>query len=85
MADFGLGIDVSCIVTRKGQKSGRRCPSDQENISLLPKRDGLSYAGVGTERSRAPELTLREPYDISVDLYRYNNTNHSQLTVYTYY
>ena len=70
VADFGLGRDVSSIVKRNEQYSGRRCPSDQEHISLLPKRDDLSYTGVGTERWRAPELTLREPYDISVDLYR---------------
>ncbi|XP_062518916.1 uncharacterized protein LOC134194033 [Corticium candelabrum] len=71
VADFGLGRDVSSIVTRNGQYSGRRCPSDQEHISLLPKRDGLSYTGVGTERWRAPELRLREPYDTSVDLYSF--------------
>ena len=70
VADFGLGRGLSIIVTRNGQYSGRRYPSDQEQTSLLLKRDGLSYAGVGTERWRTPELSLREPYDTSVDLYR---------------
>ena len=70
VADFGLGRDVTGNVTRNGQKMRRRRPSDQEYISLLPKRNGLSYAGVGTERWRAPELSLREPYDTAVDVYR---------------
>ncbi|XP_062518847.1 dual specificity protein kinase shkA-like [Corticium candelabrum] len=71
VADFGLGRDVTGNVTRNGQKMRRRRPSDQEYISLLPKRNGLSYAGVGTERWRAPELSLREPYDTAVDVYSF--------------
>ena len=72
VADFGLGRDVSCNTRRiDGRQIRHRYRSDQQRISLLPKREGLSYAGVGTARWRAPELTLREPYDTAVDVYRY--------------
>ena len=75
VADFGLGRDITGNVTRNGQQFRHRCPSDQERSSLLPKQNDLSYAGVGTDRWRAPELTLREPYDTPADVYRYYNTN----------
>ncbi|XP_062519182.1 probable serine/threonine-protein kinase drkC [Corticium candelabrum] len=72
VADFGLGRDVSCNTRRiDGRQIRHRYRSDQQRISLLPKREGLSYAGVGTARWRAPELTLREPYDTAVDVYSF--------------
>ena len=72
VADFGLGRTVNGYVNRndKQQSRSRNC-SNPQYIPLLPKRVGLSYAGVGTARWRAPELTLREPYDTAVDVFRY--------------
>ena len=71
VADFGLGRTVNVNIKRNDKKHIRRqnC-SNPQHISLLPKREGLSFAGVGTARWRAPELTLREPYDTAVDVYR---------------
>ena len=69
VADFGLGRDVNITRNDKPQFR-RRCGSDQLHISLLPKRDGLSFSGIGTARWAAPELTLRESYDTAVDVYR---------------
>ena len=79
VADFGLGRAVNVNTRRiNGQRIKWRYRSDPQHISLLPKRDGLSYAGVGTARWRAPELTLREPYDTAVDVYRYHSLNISK-------
>ena len=76
VADFGLGRTVSGKIRKhERQQTRRKNRSALQNISLLPKREGLSYAGVGTARWRAPELTLREPYDTAVDVYRYYDTN----------
>ncbi|XP_062519214.1 probable serine/threonine-protein kinase drkC [Corticium candelabrum] len=70
VADFGLGRDVNITRNDKPQFR-RRCGSDQLHISLLPKRDGLSFSGIGTARWAAPELTLRESYDTAVDVYSF--------------
>ncbi len=79
VADFGLGRAVNVNTRRiNGQRIKWRYRSDPQHISLLPKRDGLSYVGVGTARWRAPELTLREPYDTAVDVYRYHSLNISK-------
>ena len=75
VADFGLGRTVNSNIRKPARQQIRRNNrSEPQNISLLPKREGLSYAGVGTARWRAPELILREPYDTAVDVYRYYDT-----------
>ena len=72
VADFGLGRAVTGGVKQNYKQQIRRHNRlGPQYISLLPKREGLSFAGVGTARWRAPELTRREPYDIAVDVYRY--------------
>ena len=72
VADFGLGRAVTGNVKENYKQQIRRHNRlGPQHISLLPKREGLSFAGVGTARWRAPELNLREPYDIAVDVYRY--------------
>ncbi len=76
VADFGLGRTVNGKFRKHDRQQIRRKNRlDLQNISLLSKREGLSYAGVGTARWRAPELTLRGPYDTAVDVYRYYDTN----------
>ena len=68
VADFGLGRDVTRNVSQNDkQKIRHQDRSNSQQISLLPPQEGLSFAGVGTARWRAPELTLREPYDTAVD------------------
>ena len=69
VADFGLGRDVN-VTTNDRQQFRRRYRTDRLRVPLLPKRDGLSFSGIGTARWRAPELTLRESYDTAVDVYR---------------
>ena len=72
VADFGLGRNVNANVKQNNKQQNRRKDrSNPQNISLLPEREGLSFAGVGTARWRAPEFTLRQPYDTAVDVYRY--------------
>ncbi len=72
VADFGLGRDVTGNITRDDRKKIEcRQRSNSHHISLLSKRDSLSFSGVGTARWRAPEFALREPYNTSVDVYRY--------------
>ena len=71
VADFGLGRTVNGNVKQNDKQQIRRQNgSHPQHISLLPEREGLSFAGVGTARWRAPEFTLREPYGTAVDVYR---------------
>ena len=70
VAEFGLGRTVNGNGKRSDKQQIRQQDlSNPRQISLLPNR-GLSFAGVGTVRWRAPELTLRQPYDTAVDVYR---------------
>ncbi len=72
VADFGLGSTVIGNVKQNNKQQNRRKHrSNPQHISLLPEREDLSFAGVGTARWRAPEFTLRQPYDTAVDVYRY--------------
>ncbi|XP_062502538.1 probable serine/threonine-protein kinase drkC [Corticium candelabrum] len=75
VADFGLGRAVTNDLRRNDrQKIERQSSSDPGHIPLIPllsKRGNLSFAGVGTARWRAPELTLRRAYHTAVDVYSY--------------
>ncbi|XP_062519048.1 receptor tyrosine-protein kinase erbB-4-like isoform X2 [Corticium candelabrum] len=72
VADFGLGRTVNGNFKRNDkQRIRRQIGSNPQHISLLHKREGLSFAGVGTARWRAPEFTLREPYGTAVDVYSF--------------
>ena len=74
VADFGLGRAVVNDLSRKErQHMERENSTSSGHATLLPflsKRGNLSFAGVGTARWRAPELTLRRSYDTAVDVYR---------------
>ncbi len=74
VADFGLGRAVVNDLSRKErQHMERENSTSSGHATLLPflsKRGNLSFAGVGTARWRAPELTLRRAYDTAVDVYR---------------
>ena len=76
VADFGLGR-LFCDA-KKRRQSNRNDSSVSNNsetdLIMLETRD-LSEDGIGTVRWSAPELTRRESYNESIDIYRYSRTS----------
>ena len=75
VADFGLGKSLRS--TREHQQTDRYMPLNDNNSqtnSMYEMREDLSKDGIGTVRWRAPELSRRQSYDGSIDVYRYSET-----------
>ncbi len=73
VADFGLGKSLRS--TREHQHTDRYMPLIDNNSqidSMYGMSEHLSKDGIGTVRWRAPELSRRNAYDGSIDVYRYS-------------
>ena len=69
VADFGLGRPLHS--QNKRQHAERKTFKRSITQPLLEDREALSLDGIGTARWSAPELSRREKYDGSIDVYRY--------------
>jgi hypothetical protein len=72
VSDFGLG---RCFGSKSSQEPRQRKKCwlfKRKSVSrpLLDARQDLSLDGIGTVRWSAPELSRREKYDGSIDVYR---------------
>ena len=73
VADFGLGRLFKSEKTRQLPQRKKHWLFKKRSITepLLEAREELSLDGIGTARWSAPELSRREKYDGSIDVYRY--------------
>ena len=73
VADFGLGRPFHSQKTRQPAGKKKHWLFKRRSITqpLLEEREELSLDGIGTARWSAPELSRREKYDGSIDVYRY--------------
>ena len=73
VADFGLGRLFKSEKTRQLPQRKKHGLFKKGSITepLLEAREELSLDGIGTARWSAPELSRREKYDGSIDVYRY--------------
>ena len=73
VADFGFGIPLRCIKRRETSSAKKSLISNSSlNVSLLDVGEICEY-GIGTVRYRAPEMSRRQSYDGSIDVYRYTH------------
>ena len=73
VADFGLGRSFNSEKTLQPAKRQKRWLLKRRSITqpLLEAGEELSLDGIGTARWSAPELSRREKYNGSIDVYRY--------------
>ena len=86
VADFGLGrpAEADRRQPRSDTKPRRSLTrSTSMTVPLLNMGGDMSFDGIGTARWSAPELSRRQRYDGSVDVYRYGYI-HTHIHAYTY-
>ena len=76
VADFGLGrLFCGANKNRQSNRNDSSVSNNSETELLMLETRDLSEDGIGTVRWSAPELTRRESYDGSIDVYRYSRTS----------
>ena len=75
VADFGLGKSLRSMREHRQLNRYRQLIDNQSQTdSLYEMREDFSEVGIGTVRWSAPELSRRQRYDASIDVYRYSLT-----------